>query len=75
MLEKVMEILVDTTGISKDEITPDCEFVKDLGINSLEFADIAFNCEEQLGIEINEADFRKMVKVSDLMEYIEKLNA
>ena len=75
MLEKIMEILADAAGVSVDEITPDSEFAKDLGINSVEFADIAFTCEEEFDIEVNEKDFRKMIKVSDLIEYIEKLNA
>ncbi|MCI8589544.1 MAG: acyl carrier protein [Clostridiales bacterium] len=73
MLDRIMEILADAAGISVEEITPESEFSKDLGINSLEFADIAFTCEEEFEIEINEKDFRKMIKVSDLIDYINKL--
>lgn len=75
MKEKVIEILADAAGMKPDEITPDMEFAKDLGINSVEFADVAFSCEEEFGIEINEKDFRKIRTVSDLYDYIDKLNA
>lgn len=75
MNEKIIEILADASGMSADEITPESEFAKDLGINSVEFADVAFACEEEFDIEVNEKDFRKMIKVSDLIAYIEKLTA
>lgn len=75
MKEKILEILADAAGMKAGEITPDMEFAKDLGINSVEFADIAFSCEEEFDIEINEKDFRKIRTVSDLYDYIDKLNA
>jgi len=75
MKEKIIEILADAAGMSADEITPEMEFAKDLGINSVEFADVAFACEEEFDIEINEKDFRKIRTVSDLYDYIDKLNA
>lgn len=75
MLEKVMEILADAVGMSVEDIHPEDEFAKDLGVNSVEFADIAFACEEEFDIEINEKDFRKMIRVSDLIDYINKLNS
>ncbi len=75
MKDKILEILADAAGMKPDEITSDMEFAKDLGINSVEFADIAFSCEEEFDIEINEKDFRKIRTVSDLIDYIDNLNA
>ncbi len=75
MKEKIIEILADAAGMKAEDITPEMEFAKDLGINSVEFADVAFSCEEAFNIEINEKDFRKIRTVSDLYDYIDNLNA
>ena len=75
MKEKIIEILADAAGMKAEDITPEMDFAKDLGINSVEFADVAFSCEEEFDIEINEKDFRKIRTVADLMNYIDKLVA
>lgn len=75
MKEKILEILAYASGMKAEDITPDMEFAKDLGINSVEFADVAFSCEEEFDIEIDEKDFRKIRTVSDLYDYIDNLNA
>ncbi|MBQ8697064.1 MAG: acyl carrier protein [Clostridia bacterium] len=75
MKEKIIEILADAAGMKAEDITPEMDFAKDLGINSVEFADVAFSCEEEFDIEINEKDFRKIRTVADLMNYIDKLGA
>ena len=75
MKEKIIEILADAAGMKAEDITPEMDFAKDLGINSVEFADVAFSCEEEFDIEINEKDFRKIRTVVDLMNYIDKLGA
>ena len=72
--EKIKTILVDTLNISADEIKPESELVNDLGINSLELADLVFNCEETFEIdEIDEKSLSKFKTVADVVEYLEKV--
>ena len=72
--EKIKTILVDTLNISADEIKPESELVNDLGINSLELADLVFNCEETFEIdEIYEKSLSKFKTVADVVEYLEKV--
>ena len=72
--EKIKTILVDTLNISVDEIKPESELVNDLGINSLELADLVFNCEETFEIdEIDEKSLSKFKTVADVVEYLEKV--
>ena len=73
--EKLLDIVAEAAGMDVSEINDSMEFAKDLGINSVEFADVAFSCEEEFKIEINEKDFRKINTVADLINYIDKLTA
>ena len=54
MFEKVKALLVDELNINVDDITPSAELVTDLGINSLELADLVLLCEERFHIEISD---------------------
>ena len=73
MFDKVKQILIDELQLDENEITPDAELSKDLGINSIELADLIMMCEEQFGIEISEDDANEFVTVGDVVNYLEKL--
>ena len=68
MFEKVKGILVDELQLNPDDITMDAELVNDLGVNSLELADLIMVCEEKFDIEINDDDIRKFITVADICE-------
>lgn len=73
MKEKVLSIIAESANIDVSEITPDMEFVKDLGINSVEFAELVFECENEFDIEFDDKKLKKLIKVSDLFDYIDTL--
>ncbi|MBE6603137.1 MAG: acyl carrier protein [Clostridia bacterium] len=73
MFDKVKQILIDELQLDESEITLDAELSKDLGINSIELADLIMMCEEQFGIEISEDDANEFVTVNDIVNYLEKL--
>lgn len=73
MKEKVLKIIAESANIDVSEITPDMEFVKDLGINSVEFAELVFECENEFDIEFDDKKLKKLIKVSDLFDYIDTL--
>ena len=73
MEEKIIGIVADASDKDASEITRESEFAKDLGINSVEFADIAFSCEEVFEVELDEQRFRALITVGDLIDYIEEL--
>lgn len=70
MFERVKEILMEEMQISEDLITNDAELVNDLGVNSLELADLILLCEEKFDIEINDEDIHKFVTVGDVVAYL-----
>jgi len=50
--EDVAEIIADTSDIPLEDITPEKNAFTDLGIDSLDFLDIAFAIDKHFGIKI-----------------------
>ena len=72
MYDRIKEVLVNNLQIDEKEITPEAELVNDLGINSLELADLVLTCEDEFGIEIDDSALRGFVTVGDVASYLEK---
>ena len=73
MFEKVVELLVEELQLNREDIKKDSELSGDLGINSIELADLVMICEERFGIEINDDDSKNFVTVGDVVDYLESL--
>lgn len=73
MFEKLKAILVEELQIEEDLITLDAELTNDLGINSIELADLVMLCEDKFNIEINDDNIGSFVTVGDVVEYLEDL--
>ena len=70
MFDKVKDILVEELQIKEADITLEAELVNDLGINSLELADLIMVFEEKFDLEISENDIRKFLTVGDIVNYL-----
>ena len=73
MYEKIKELLVEELSIKAEDITPESELVSDLGINSLELADLVLLCEEKFDIEIGDDVIHKFITVGDVAEYLSEV--
>ena len=73
MYEKFVDLLVDELQIERSEITMEAELSGDLGINSIELADLVMLCEEKFDIEIDDEDIHKFVTVGDVVNYLENI--
>jgi len=71
MFDRVKNILIEELHVDESEITPDAELINDLGINSLELADLILMCEEKFDIEISDDDIHKFITVGDVVNYLE----
>ena len=74
MYEKFVRLLVDELQIDEADITMDAELSNDLGINSIELADLVMQCEDKFGIEIQDDDIRQFTTVGDVVEYLESIS-
>ena len=73
MLETLKKLLVEELQIDPETVTPDAELASDLGLNSIELADLVMLCEEKFDLTIDDDDIHKFVTVGDVVEYLEKL--
>ena len=73
--EQVKELLITNLQIDEKLITPKAELVNDLGINSLELADLVLLCEEKYGTEIDDKTISRFITVDDVVRYLETLSA
>jgi acyl carrier protein len=51
----------------------DAELSNDLGINSIDLADLVMMCEDKFGIEISDTDSNRFITVGDVVNYLESL--
>jgi acyl carrier protein len=59
--------------VKPEDITLDAELINDLGINSLELADLILMCVEKFGIEIKDDDIHKFITVGDVVGYLTEM--
>ena len=71
MYEQFVDLLVEELQIDRDEITMDAELSNDLGINSIELADLVMICEEKFDLSIEDEDLHGFITVGDIVNYLE----
>lgn len=69
--KKITAILIDKLGIPQSEITPDASFVRDLGIDSLDYAELVMEFEQAFDIKIPDDDAEKMQTIGQAVNYIQ----
>lgn len=72
MFESFKKFLVEDLRVNPDDITMEAELAGDLGINSLELADLVYSCEERFNITIDDEELRNFRTVGDVVKYLEK---
>jgi len=73
-LEKITliinEFLIEEFEISEDLIKPDALLKDDLGLESLDFVDIAVIIEKEFGIKVKGIEMVNVLTLQDLYNYI-----
>ena len=72
MFETLKNLLVEELQLDPDEIKMESELVNDLGINSIELADLVLMCEDKFGLEIEDDDIHKFITINDVVKYLEQ---
>jgi acyl carrier protein len=70
--ERVIEIVAEQLGVSKDQVTPETSFVNDLGADSLDTVELVMELEEEFDINIPDDAAEKIQTVGQAIDYIEK---
>ncbi|GAA6813607.1 acyl carrier protein [Helicobacter pylori] len=72
LFEIIQAVIAEQLNVDAAQVTPEAEFVKDLGADSLDVVELIMALEEKFGIEIPDEQAEKIVNVGDVMRYIEK---
>ena len=72
VIEKINLLLIDELEIDEAAIRPDARLKDDLGIDSLDFVDIAVLVEINFGFSIRAEDLLNVNTVSEFYDYIGK---
>ncbi|GAA8666998.1 acyl carrier protein [Helicobacter pylori] len=71
LFEDIQAVIADQLNVDVAQVTPEAEFVKDLGADSLDVVELIMALEEKFGIEIPDEQAEKIVNVGDVVKYIE----
>lgn len=73
MFETVQNIIAEELGIDKNTITMDSRLTEDLGADSLDAVNLIMKLEDDYNISIADEVMSTFEKVSDVVEYLEKV--
>ncbi len=68
--EKLRQIISDRLEVRIEKITSESGLRTDLGIDSFGLVELSFEIKDKFGIKIEDADFPKLLKIRDAVEYI-----
>ncbi len=69
--ERVIEIVAEQLGVSKDQISRDTHFVNDLGADSLDTVELVMELEEEFDLNIPDDAAEKIQTVGQAIDHIE----
>lgn len=72
MIEKLKKIIYEHTDLFNIEITMETNLKNDLGLNSLDLANLACIVEDEFDIEIPDRAIKDFKTVGDVIAFIEK---
>ncbi len=67
--ERVKKIIVEQLAVDAGEVTPQAQFVQDLGADSLDTVELVMALEEEFDIEIPDEDAEKITTVQAAVDY------
>ncbi len=66
LFEYIQAVIAEQLNVDAAQVTPEAEFVKDLGADSLDVVELIMALEEKFGIEIPDEQVEKIVNVGDV---------
>ena len=72
IVKRVNSILTEKLGILESEITPEANFIKDLGIDSLDYAELVMEFEDEFETSIPDEEAEKIQTVGQAVDFIKE---
>ena len=70
--ERVVEIVSENLGVSKEQVKRETKFQEDLGADSLDIVELVMELEEEFEITIPDDQAEKIKTVGEAIDYIQR---
>lgn len=70
--DRVIDIVCEQMGTTRDKVTNETSFVSDLGADSLDTVELVMEFEDEFDLNIPDEEAEKIQTVGDAIAYIEK---
>ncbi len=70
VLQEVLQLASKLLGVPLEKIRPESNFVRDLGLDSLDAVELVLNCEDLYQITILDSEMEKAYRINDLVDVI-----
>lgn len=71
--DDVKAVVVEQLSIDADAVKMESKIIEDLGADSLDVVELIMALEEKFEVEIPDSDAEKLIKIDDVVNYIENL--
>lgn len=71
--DDVKAVVVEQLSVEADSVKMESKIIEDLGADSLDVVELIMALEEKFDIEIPDIDAEKLIKIEDVVKYIDNL--
>ncbi|HEF2073987.1 TPA: acyl carrier protein [Campylobacter jejuni] len=71
--DDVKAVVVEQLSIDADAVKMESKIIEDLGADSLDVVELIMGLEEKFEVEIPDSDAEKLIKIEDVVNYIDNL--
>jgi len=68
--KEVKKIIMEQLGVDESQITPEANFIDDLGADSLDTVELVMALEEKFDLKISDEEAEKLDSVGKAIDYI-----
>ncbi|HOJ51579.1 MAG TPA: acyl carrier protein [Syntrophales bacterium] len=68
--EKVIDIIVEQLGVSREQCVLEASFIEDLGADSLDIVELIMEMEENFGIQIADEELEQIRTIKDVIDFL-----
>jgi acyl carrier protein len=69
--DRVIKIIVDKLGVDQAEVTPQANFIQDLGADSLDTVELIMEFEKEFEVSIPDEQAEQITTVGQAIEFLE----
>jgi acyl carrier protein len=70
--EKIIEIIAEKLNVKESLVTPEANFMRNLGADSLDLIELMIAFEDAFDIDIHDEDVQHIRTVQETLDYLEK---